>query len=187
MSISSLVLELWQFSFIRDWPEIRKSEIPPSEFCPISGDWGELWIPNLAQMSLIKCYWMLQNARVTAFTVSELLRENQQDGGGGGEGVMHIYSQTRVNVRFPSSKKVDFICFNESLLKVMKKVFCFILKPFLFWRYWHLCPDLFGQVGKRIDKWKQISKFMTSSNGKLIILIYMLPIFQEVKAIRQWN
>ena len=32
MSISSLVLELWQFSFIRDWPEIRKSEIPPSEF-----------------------------------------------------------------------------------------------------------------------------------------------------------
>ena len=51
MSISSLVLELWQFSFIRDWPEIWKSEIPPSEFCPISGDWGELWIPNLARMS----------------------------------------------------------------------------------------------------------------------------------------
>ena len=42
MSISSLVLELWQSSFIRDWPEIRKSEIPPCEFCPISGDWGEL-------------------------------------------------------------------------------------------------------------------------------------------------
>ena len=38
MSVSSLVLELWQFSFIRDWPEIRKSEISPSEFCPISGD-----------------------------------------------------------------------------------------------------------------------------------------------------
>ena len=80
MSISSLVLELWQFSFIRDWPEIRKSEIPPSEFCPISGDWGELWIPNLARMSLIECYWMLQNSRVTAFTVSELLRENQLGG-----------------------------------------------------------------------------------------------------------
>ena len=26
MLISSLVLELWQFSFIRNWPEIRKSE-----------------------------------------------------------------------------------------------------------------------------------------------------------------
>ena len=77
ISISSLVLELWQFSFIRDWPEIRKSEIPPSEFFPISGDWGELWIPNLARMSLIECYWMLQNSSVTAFTVFELLRENQ--------------------------------------------------------------------------------------------------------------
>ena len=79
MPISLLVLELWQFSFIRVWPEIRKSEIPPSEFCPISGDWGELGIPKLARMSLMKCYWMLQNARVTAFiTVSELLRENQR-------------------------------------------------------------------------------------------------------------
>ena len=77
MSISSLGLELWQFSFIRNWPEIRISKIPPSEFCPISGDWGELWIPNLARMSLIEFYWMLQNSRITAFTVFELLRENQ--------------------------------------------------------------------------------------------------------------
>ena len=81
MSISSLALELWQFSFIRDWPEIRKSEIPTSEFYPISGDWDQLWIPNLARMSLIECYWMLQNSRVTAFTVFELLRENQLGGG----------------------------------------------------------------------------------------------------------
>ena len=66
--------------FIRDWPEIRKSEIPPSEFFPMSGDWAELWIPNLTQMSLIECYWMLQNSRVTAFTVLELLRENQLRG-----------------------------------------------------------------------------------------------------------
>ena len=29
ISISSLILELWQFSFIRDWPTIRKLEIPP--------------------------------------------------------------------------------------------------------------------------------------------------------------
>ena len=77
MSISSLVLELWQFSFIRDWPEIWKSEIPPSEFCPISGDWGELWILNLARIYVIECYWMLQNFRFTASTVFELLRENQ--------------------------------------------------------------------------------------------------------------
>ena len=80
MSILALVLEFWQFSFIRDWPEIRKSKIPPSEFCPISGDWGELWVPRLARMSLMECYWMLQNARVTSFTVLELLRENQLGG-----------------------------------------------------------------------------------------------------------
>ena len=83
MSISPLVLELWQFSFIRHWPEIRKSEIPPSEFCLISEDWGKLWIPNLVKMSLVECYWMLQNSRATAFTVFELLRENQRGGGGG--------------------------------------------------------------------------------------------------------
>ena len=78
ISISWLVLELWQFSFIRDWPEIRKLEIPSSEFCPISEDWGGLRIPNLSRVSLMKCYWMLQNDRATAFTISELLRENQQ-------------------------------------------------------------------------------------------------------------
>ena len=43
--------------------------------------WSELGTPNLAQMSLMKCYKMLQNAKVTPFTVSELLRENQQRGG----------------------------------------------------------------------------------------------------------
>ena len=43
--------------------------------------WSELGTPNLAQMSLMKCYKILQNAKVTPFTVSELLRENQQRGG----------------------------------------------------------------------------------------------------------
>ena len=78
MSMSLLVLELWQFSFIRDWPEIWKSEVPPSEFCPISLSWGNLGIPSLARISVMKCYCMLQNARLTAFTVSELLKKDQQ-------------------------------------------------------------------------------------------------------------
>ena len=78
MSMPWLVLELWQFSFIKDWPEIRNLEIHSSRFCLISGDWGKSGIPNLAQMSLINCYSTLQNARVKAFTFSELLRENQQ-------------------------------------------------------------------------------------------------------------
>ena len=47
---------------------------------------GEVGIPNLARMFLMKCYYLLQNARVTAFAVSELLRETQQCGGGGGGG-----------------------------------------------------------------------------------------------------
>ena len=50
------------FSFIRDWPEILKLVMPPSEFFTISGDLGELWVPNLTRMSLMKKYWMLQNS-----------------------------------------------------------------------------------------------------------------------------
>ena len=96
MSIWSLVLELWQFLFIRDWPEIRKSEILPSEFCLISGDWGNQGIPNLARTSLITFYWMLRNATITAVTVSELLRENQQEG----KFTSPPPNQIRVNVRF---------------------------------------------------------------------------------------
>ena len=101
MSISSLVPELWQFPFISDWPEIGKSKISPSKFDPIYGDWGELEIPNLAQLSPMKCYWILQDARVTAFTVSELLRENHQEGwGGGGEGKITLTISTQIRVKF---------------------------------------------------------------------------------------
>ena len=71
----------------------RNSEIgnTPVWVLPNTGDWGKLGIPNLARMSLIKYYWMLQNARVTAFTVSELLRENQQGG--------KITAPTRIRVK----------------------------------------------------------------------------------------
>ena len=44
----------------------------------VTGHWGELWVPNLTWMFLMKCYWMLQGGRVTVFTVSNLSRENQQ-------------------------------------------------------------------------------------------------------------
>ena len=53
VSISLLVLELSQFFFMKDWPEIWKSEILPSESCPISEDWDKLGIPNLIRTSLI--------------------------------------------------------------------------------------------------------------------------------------
>ena len=38
----------------------------------MSGDWGELGIPNLTRISPVKSYRKLQNARLTAFSVSEL-------------------------------------------------------------------------------------------------------------------
>ena len=97
MSISLLVRELWQFSFMKAWPEIQKSENLPSEFFPIYIDWVELVIPNLARMYLMKSYWMLQNTKVAAFPVSELLREHQQ-GGGGGVGMVKIPVKKRLNV-----------------------------------------------------------------------------------------
>ena len=40
--ISLMVLELSQFLFIKDWPEIRKSETIPSECYPIPGEWCKL-------------------------------------------------------------------------------------------------------------------------------------------------
>ena len=80
MSISSLILELWEFTFIRDWREIWKSEIPPSEFCSISGDWKfGGYFPNEMLLNAAQ-------ARVAAFIVSELLRENQERWGRGGGG-----------------------------------------------------------------------------------------------------
>ena len=66
MSISSLVLELWQFYFLRHWPESGDRNTP-SGFWPRSGDGGALWIPNLAQMTPIEYYWMLQHARGYSF------------------------------------------------------------------------------------------------------------------------
>ena len=60
-------------------------------------------IPTLARISLIKFYRILQNARVTAFTVSELLMENQQwvgcvCGGGRGGGGVKLYPQPRLGL-----------------------------------------------------------------------------------------
>ena len=74
LGLSCLVLEFSKFSFIKDWPEFRISRYTPVWVFSISGDWGELGIPNLAQTSLKKFYWMLLNATATAFTISKLLR-----------------------------------------------------------------------------------------------------------------
>ena len=76
MSVSSL--ELWPFTFIRDWSEIRKSKTPPSKFCPISRDCGKLGIPNLAGMFLMKCYKMSYS-----FSCFRVIKGKPTGGGGG--------------------------------------------------------------------------------------------------------
>ena len=58
--ISFLVLELWQFLFIRDWPEIRKSEIPLSEFCPIPGEWCKLPYAAKCQVYSFYRFWVIK-------------------------------------------------------------------------------------------------------------------------------
>ena len=49
--------------------------MPPSEFSPISGDWGKLGIPNLAQMT---------NVSNKVIECCKIPQENQQDRKGGG-------------------------------------------------------------------------------------------------------
>ena len=80
MSIPSLVLELWQFFFLRVLTrnlEIWKTPVWVLPNIPKSGALDELWILNLARILLMKFYWMLQNVRVT---FSELFRENNRGG-----------------------------------------------------------------------------------------------------------
>ena len=50
-------------------------EIASFEFCPISSDCGKLEIPYLERIFLIKYFGMLENGRITAFMVFELLME----------------------------------------------------------------------------------------------------------------
>ena len=67
----------------------------------------------MAQMSPIKCYWMLQNARITTFIISELLRENQQ----GGE--LSPPTQIRVNCFFyinQQNYEKSWLCLQISVL-----------------------------------------------------------------------
>ena len=75
---ASGVMTIFFYEGLNKNPDIRNT---PSEFCQMSGDWRNFMVLNLAQISLMRCYWTLQNVRVKAFTISEVLRENQQEGG----------------------------------------------------------------------------------------------------------
>ena len=72
MSISSLFQKLWQFTFIR----INQK----SENCILPSTWRLEEVRNTKFGTDVsnEIYKMMQSARVAAFTVSNLLRENQQ-------------------------------------------------------------------------------------------------------------
>ena len=44
-----------------------------------------------------------------------------------------------------------------------------------FLRYLNVCSDVFGDVGKRLDKKVKVNLNMTSQTGKQIITIHILP------------
>ena len=69
------VMTIFFYKRLNRNPEIRNTPVWVS---PIIWKPGELGIPNLARMFLIKCSYMMQNAKVTAFTVIAILRENLQ-------------------------------------------------------------------------------------------------------------
>ena len=158
MSVSWLVMELWKFLFIKDLPEIWKLEISPSGFCPESVDCGKLGIPNMAQMSLIKSYWMLQNAIVTAFNVSELLTliwvgllwvvcvwgggwGGWREGGWWGHEIWYVHTQPYVvsgNIPF-TTKAVLILLMSASFFFLQISFFFSKIIPLLKTIVWELC------------------------------------------------
>ena len=53
-------------------------------------------------------------------------------------------TNSTIKVGLSPSKKIIFICFNDSRLKVMKNAFCFILKALFVLKIFSLCLDFLG-------------------------------------------
>ena len=104
MSISWVVLEFWNYWFwnffykgLTRTPEIGNT---PSEFCPISGNWGELWVSNLA--------WNAAKFQGYSFYRSWVIKGKQTGGGG-----VNLPPSSRLGLNrwsvflyLPSNKKV---------------------------------------------------------------------------------
>ena len=75
MSISLLILELWQFLFKRDWPEIGTLELPLSEFLPnilrLEWVWDTRFGTNTSNEMLLNA----AKFQGYSFSVFELLKE----------------------------------------------------------------------------------------------------------------
>ena len=108
MSLLLLVLDLSQFSSIRNWSEIQKLEIPPFGLCSYL---GLEWVRYAEFGTNISNKMLLKPAKCQGYsTVSELLKENQQRG--------------RIKLLFPT--KIRFKCICRRLFSIIKK-FCLYL------------------------------------------------------------
>ena len=75
-------------------------------------------------MFLMKCYWILQSPRFTTFTLSELLRGNQQWGGGQDEIAPHPPPLSRFsNILFKNNSQDLFDIEVADLIHVREKLF----------------------------------------------------------------
>ena len=70
MSISPLVLELLQFSFIRNWAEIQKSEIPPFNFLP--NIWRLQWVKDITFGMNVSNEMLLNAAKCQGYSFNRL-------------------------------------------------------------------------------------------------------------------
>ena len=105
----------WNYEhfFIRDWLEIRKSKIPTSDFCPISGDWDKLEIPNFARMSLINFY-----CQCCSFYRFWVIKGKQM--GGKLPPPHHHHPPTQIRVKSVSSfEKISWVVFILSQLYLL--------------------------------------------------------------------
>ena len=71
-----------------------------------------------------------------------------------------------------------FICFNESPLKLWLILFISTQQIVLFLRYLNVYPDVFGQVGKRLDKKAKvnfnIAKYKACNYNTHIAYVYCI-------------
>ena len=92
-------------------------------------------------------------------------------------------SASTLKVRLSPLKKICIICLIQSLLKMMKNAFYFILKALSILKIFKFLSRHFGHVWKMawLNRLNLTSKFMTSQPGFQAIPILILPNISQSK------
>ena len=92
-------------------------------------------------------------------------------------------SASTLKVRLSPLKKICIICLIQSLLKMMKNAFYFILKALSILKIFKFLSRHFGHVWKMawLNRLKLTSKFMTSQPGFQAIPMLILPNISQSK------